>query len=305
MLIGHKIGIIIYTVLIMMSLLVLMAIRSRAKKTPLLNYLTACQISVIIWLFFAVIENLSKDTFFYPFVVKKVIIIIYFYGPLWLLFTLEYIKKPGEKSRSWQWLIFVPAIATTLLTLINPDSKLIINKFDNGVREWGIVFLINALLAFIYVLISSFLIMMNAIRKKWMIKENLMLVFSTLIPVVISVLYYTENFNSSFNMMPVTLSIFIAVSAVLAFRTRLFDVLPFAVREVFYNIKEAVLIIDMDESIIDFNPAFRNLFVQYFDARNCNNIIEIIDMLTKNISNQSYITKIQDAFDNINQKQYC
>lgn len=172
MLIGHKIGVVVYTVLIIASLLVMMAIRSRAKKSSVLKYLTACQISVIIWLFFAIIENISRDTALYPFIVKKIIIIIYFYGPLWLLFTLEYIKKSGSKSNRWRWLIFIPAVATALLTLINPDSPLIIRSFNNvkGILEWGIVFLLNALLAGVYVLISSLLIIINAIRKKWLKK---------------------------------------------------------------------------------------------------------------------------------------
>ena len=301
MLTGHKIGIIVYTILIIMSLIVLMAIHTRAKKSSLLNYLTACQISVIIWLFLAIIENLSKETPIYLFVVQKVIIILYFYGPLWLLFTLEYIKNPGTKSSIWRWLIFLPAIATTLLTLINPDSPLIISRFDNGVREWGIVFLLSALLAFVYILISSFLILFNAVKKKKLVKENIMLVLSTLIPVIICILYYTENFRTPFNMMPVTLSVFIAVSAFLALRNKLFNVLPFAVHEVFYNINEAVLIIDLDGIVIDFNPALHNLFSPYFDMRSCKSITELGSNLSANISSQSDCRKVEEAFKNISQ----
>lgn len=133
-----------------------------------------------------------------------------------------------------------------------------------------------------------------------MVKENILLVVSTLIPVVISILYYTGNFYSPFNMMPVTLSVFIAVSAILAFRNKLFDVLPFAVHDVFYSIKESVLIINMDGAIIDYNPACRNLFTPYFDLRNCKDIAELSDNLTANISNQSDSNKIKNVFENIN-----
>ena len=304
MLTGHKIGIIIYIVLIMFSLIVMTAIHSKAKKSSILNYVTACQISVVIWLFFAVIENLFRDTPLYPFVVKKVIIIIYYYGPIWLLFTLEYIKKPGSKSNKWRWLIFLPAVATTLLTLINPDSLLIISDFDgmNGVQEWGIVFLLNALLAYIYVLISSLLIMLSTVRKKRMLKENILLVLSTVIPMIMSVLFYSEIIHPPlFNMMPVSLSIFIAVSAILVFRSKLFDVLPFAIHEVFISINEAVLIIDMDGTIIDFNPACRKLFAPNFEVQACRDLSDLSNNLFENISNQSDIRKTKDALENINQ----
>lgn len=282
-----NLGIIIYIILIMISLIVMMSIHSRAKKSSILKYLTVCQISVIVWLFCAIIENLSKNTTSYAFVVKKIIVILYFYGPLWLLFTLEYLKKPGVSTNKWRWLIFVPAVATSIFTLINPDSSLIIRDFDgiNEVQEWGILFLINIMLEYIYILISAFLIMRNALKNKWMMKENILLVLSTLIPILKNILFYTKIIIfPAFDLTPISFSIFITVSAILVFRTKLFNVLPFAVHELFYSINEAVLIVDMNGVVVDFNPACRKLFSKCFDVRRCKDINDLFNSLTENYS---------------------
>jgi len=80
------VGIMIYVILIIQSVVTMTAFYLKVKKTPILWSLMGCQASIVLWLVLGIFENLIKDTPALPHVVRYTLIILYFLGPQWLLF---------------------------------------------------------------------------------------------------------------------------------------------------------------------------------------------------------------------------
>ncbi|MHB1454264.1 MAG: sensor histidine kinase [Saccharofermentanales bacterium] len=298
MLVEIKVGIILYVIMIMANLVIMTIIRLKARKSSTLNCLTACQVALVLWLFFAIIENLAKSTPQYQSVVTKVIILLNFLGPLWLHFTLEYLEIPRSGSKRWHYLIFLPAAATSVFMLFNPYSPLIIQKMDGfeAVEQWGIVFIINSALTYLMVFASSVLIIGSAVRKRRLISESIMIVVSTLVPIIFHGLYYFDLIEATaFDLAPITLTFLMALVATLVFQNKLLDVFPFASQELFSNISEAILIIDLNGQVTESNLAFRNLFEPYFDAGDCRNITEFHDRLLTVIDSGTEAARVSEA----------
>lgn len=298
MLVEIKVGIILYVIMIMANLVIMTIIRLKARRSSTLNCLTACQVALVLWLFFAIIENLAKSTPQYQFVVTKVIILLNFLGPLWLHFTLEYLEIPRSGSKTWHYLIFIPAAATSVFMLFDPYSPLIILQMNGSaaVGHWGIVFIVNTALTYFMVFASSVLIIGSAIRKRHLIKESIMIVVSTLIPIIFHGLYYFDLIEATdFDLAPITLTFLMALVATLVFQNKLLDVFPFATQELFSNISEAILIIDLNGQVTEYNQAFRTLFEPYFDAGSCRSIREFHDRLREVIDSTPEADRISEA----------
>ncbi|MHB8962945.1 MAG: histidine kinase N-terminal 7TM domain-containing protein [Saccharofermentanales bacterium] len=298
MLIEIKVGIVLYVIMIMANLVIMTIIRLKARKSSTLDCLTACQVALVLWLFLAVIENLAKSTPQYQFVVTKVIILLNFLGPLWLHFTLEYLEIPRTGSKKWHYLIFIPAAASSVFMLLNPYSPLIIRTMDGftAVEQWGNVFIINSALTYLMVFVSSALIIGYAIRKRKLISESIMIVVSTLIPIAFHGLYYFDLIEATeFDLAPITLTFLMALVATLVFQNKLLDVFPFASQELFSNISEAILIIDLNGQVTEYNVAFRKLFDPYFDVGGCRSIREFHDSLLESIDSAAEAGRVSEA----------
>lgn len=298
MVVEIKVGIILYVIMIMANLVIMTIIRLKARKSSTLNCLTACQVALVLWLFLAIIENLAKFTPQYQFVVNKVIILLNFLGPLWLHFTLEYLEIPRSGSKAWHYLIFIPATATSLFMLLYPYSPLIIREMNGytSVAQWGIVFIVNTALTYLMVFASSILIIGKAIRKRKLISESFMIVVSTLVPIIFHGLYYFDLIEATdFDLAPITLTFLMALVATLVFQNKLLDVFPFATQELFSNISEAILIIDLNGQVTEYNLAFRKLFEPFFDAGSCRNIREFHDRLCEVIDSAPEADRVSEA----------
>ncbi len=278
------IGIILYVMMIMANLVIMTVIRVKAKKSSARNSLTACQSALVLWLFFAIIENLSKGTPRYRDAALAVIVLLGFLGPLWLHFTLEYTEIPKSGGKWLHWLILLPALAASFFILGNPSSPLVIRQMEQNARvtEWGTAVIVSIALTYLMVLVSSVLIIGSAVRKRKWITENVMIVVSTLIPIVFRLLYHFDLIEATrFDLAPITLTFLMALVATLVYQKKLLDVFPYASQELFSNINEAILIIDLNGQVTEYNPAFRKMFESYFDIGLCRTIAEFTDNLKK------------------------
>ncbi len=301
MLVEQKVGIIIYILQIMAGMVVMTSIWSKSRKSTALSLLTALQLIIMVWLLFAIIENLAMGTFAYPFVVRRIIIVLYFFGPLWLLFTFDYLDIPVFNSRWRRTLVFLPAIILTGITLFDPDSSWIIREIDGYTRvvRWGRLFVANTVVTYLIGIVCAVLIGIRTLQTRRRIRENLLLAVSTLIPVALNILVNERVIQPPiYDLTPISLSFFVAVIAILAYENKLLDILPYAAREVFASMTEAILIVDQDGAVIEYNPAFRRVFEPLADLDRCRTLDDIRSGLYQKTIDEATLERFRRAYWN-------
>ena len=274
----QQVGIVIYTIQLMAGMLVITSIWTRSKKSASLTLLTALQATVMAWLLCAIIENLVRGTPVYPFFVRRILVVLYFLAPLWLLFTFAYLDLPLLRSRKARIGVLMPSVVLALYTLITPASPWIIREMDGNtqVAQWGPVFIASTFATYLVGLLCAALLVFRTWRTRRNVRENLLLAISALVPILLSILVNLRIIQPPvFDLTPISLSFFIGVIALLAYRHKLLDRMPHVARELLASFTEAILILDPDGNIVDYNNAFRSLFSPLVDLDGCRTVMDI------------------------------
>ncbi|NLN46674.1 MAG: PAS domain-containing protein, partial [Clostridiaceae bacterium] len=274
----QQVGIVIYTIQLMAGMLVITSIWTRSKKSASLTLLTALQATVMAWLLCAIIENLVRGTPVYPFFVRRILVVLYFLAPLWLLFTFAYLDLPLLRSRKARIGVLMPSVVLALYTLITPASPWIIREMDGNtqVAQWGSVFIASTFATYLVGLLCAALLVFRTWRTRRNVRENLLLAISALVPILLSILVNLRIIQPPvFDLTPISLSFFIGVIALLAYRHKLLDRMPHVARELLASFTEAILILDPDGNIVDYNNAFRSLFSPLVDLDGCRTVMDI------------------------------
>ena len=212
----QQVGIVIYTIQLMAGMLVITSIWTRSKKSASLTLLTALQATVMAWLLCAIIENLVRGTPVYPFFVRRILVVLYFLAPLWLLFTFAYLDLPLLRSRKARIGVLMPSVVLALYTLITPASPWIIREMDGNtqVAQWGSVFIASTFATYLVGLLCAALLVFRTWRTRRNVRENLLLAISALVPILLSILVNLRIIQPPvFDLTPISLSFFIGVIA--------------------------------------------------------------------------------------------
>lgn len=296
-----RVGIVLYVLQIMVGLAALTYIRVRSRKSSALRLLTALQALMLAWLLAAILENLSRGTPAFPFVVRRIIIVLYYFAPFWLLFTFDYLDIPWLTPLRRRLPVFLPAFALTVITLLFPHSPWIIVEIDGyeTVSRWGGLFIANTVATYLTGIGCSVLILVRTLQTRRRVRESLLLVVSTMLPVAYSALVNLDLVRAPrYDLTPVTLSLFVLVIALLAYENKLLDLLPYAAREVFASVTEAILIADPDGAIFEFNRSFRRIFEPLVDLDQCRSVMDIRSRVPPDTIAESDIDRFREAFGN-------
>lgn len=106
----------------------------KLRRSLVKVYLVAFHTTIILWLIFGIMEILFQNNPFFPVYIRYIVINLYFPGPLWLLFTLEYLEIIDQKRRYLRWLILAPAILSSIPSFIDRCLFLTIRegRHNNG-----------------------------------------------------------------------------------------------------------------------------------------------------------------------------
>ena len=299
----QQVGIVIYTIQLMAGMLVITSIWTRSKKSASLTLLTALQATVMAWLLCAIVENLVRGTPAYPFVVRRILVVLYFLAPLWLLFTFAYLDLPLLRSRKARIGVLLPSVVLALYTWINPASRWIIREMDGytQVAQWGPVFIASTFATYLVGILCAALLLVRTWRTRRNIRENLLLAISALVPILLSILVNLRIIQPPvFDLTPISLSFFIGVIALLAYRHKLLDRMPHVARELLASFTEAILILDPDGNIVDYNNAFRSLFAPLVELEGCRTVMDIRSRIPGEIVEEEAVERFRQAYTSHN-----
>lgn len=291
-----KIGIVIYVALIIQSTITAMFLLFKAKKTPKLYSLLGCHIAVILWLFFAIIENLSIGTRNFMIAVRFTLFPIMFIHALWLNFILYYTDVFTSRSKI-HILLILPAIICYSPLLTNKYLGLIIRETikDARVTRWGTVFYTNAVISYLYMIISIIVLLYRSFKTRHLFIQNILLSIAALLPSFLSILTGTKILlTPDFDIVPVSFSITLALLSMLIFKYKIINVFPAASYELFNHINSAALIVDREGNIDGYNTIFMDYFNDLYNPKKDGNISLFLETLYQYCIEKRSITKLKE-----------
>ncbi len=190
----------------------------------------------------------------------------------WFLFALQYTGRAKSFARRRLPLLVIIPVLTILLVFTNEAHHLIwqtafldnTGSFSNLIVTYGTWFWIN--LAYSYLLmLGGTLILFRAFFRfdnafRW---QNGILLLAALTPWVGNALYLTNlSPVPGLDLSPFGLGITGLLLAVGIFRFKLFDLVPVARRVAVENMDDGIVILDLQNRIVDINPAAKAIFGQ-------------------------------------------
>jgi signal transduction histidine kinase len=272
-----KLCVIFNSIAIIICVAITTVIYMKAKKTRELYSLMVCNITMIFWLFFVMVEKMSVNLSQEFIAMRFTLFPIMFLGAFWLIFSLLYtgVIKPRN-----QWkvitLILLPQVLCYWPILTEKFRYLIIVRktFKENTDVWGVTLFIS--LAFTYVYIFSSIYLLNR-KMKEHYGRRVWLFIAILIPIAINILNIFNALDSlEFDVLPLSFSVFCIILSIYIFGYRIIEIVPLASYELFTSLNEAMLIADKNGVILDYNAASAGYFGKLFDISACVNITNFL-----------------------------
>jgi diguanylate cyclase (GGDEF)-like protein/PAS domain S-box-containing protein len=188
----------------------------------------------------------------------------------WFAFTLDYIGKHEFLSlKFFGWLWIIPLV-TTILVFTNDHHHLIWQTYEfvplNNLLSmrvltygfWFRVFVIYSyiiLFAGVLLVVSEYVLADRVYRR-----QSLWIAFGALLPLLGNVIYIFHlipGLRKDYSPISYALGgIFFAIGI---FKYRLFDLMPVAWAKVIENMRDGIVVFDLERRIVDFNPAARRV----------------------------------------------
>jgi diguanylate cyclase (GGDEF)-like protein/PAS domain S-box-containing protein len=128
-------------------------------------------------------------------------------------------------------------------------------------NDYGMLFYALASISYSLFLLSLVMMVRSLVITKPVYRQQLLLlVASLLLPLLTDFLYVLGVTPiPNFNFTPMTFSLVMVFVAIALFRFRLFSIRPLAYDMIIENLRDGILILDSDNTIVDINPAAQNL----------------------------------------------
>lgn len=251
--------------IVSLCLAVYLLIKGRKSK---LLYSSICILALFfIWDIGQTIELISATVQAKSFALRIEYTGAYFLGASSLKFWFHYTER-NIKSRTIA-LLYLPSVIIYILIQYNANHKAFYFISEPDRVEYGWLLVLFEMTSFAYIIAGICLLTAYYIKQPLNIKKQVRLIlFAFLIPVavlllldlhiVIDNIMYRKDLRARLDLTPssFTLSLFFVTIAI--WKYRFLDLMPIAVKEIVDKLKEAVMICDGNNRIVDFNKAFLN-----------------------------------------------
>lgn len=227
-------------------------------------YFFLMMLSISIWFIFYIIELLAYEPNIIFIAHRLKFIGIMTMPVFWFCFSLVYTKKLETIKRKWLFLLLlVPLFNLVLLysthihglfysdAIIQP-----IGPLNSLMEEVEIGFFLHTAYSYTLILIGIILILLKAFRRKNIyLKQSIMLIIGVLLPLFGNLIFISElsPLPENYDITPVIFSIS-GLAIWYAFsKLKLLDIFPIAREVVFENISDAIIVIDNEDRLVDYN----------------------------------------------------
>jgi signal transduction histidine kinase len=268
----------------------------KGKRSPALHAYIWLQALLFIWLS-AQILRIYASTYQREWLfVQYEYLSICFIGIAWLIFCLLYIEHPLIKKTHLIALLFIPPVLSYLSLLTNPQHHLFFSLGDLKFSKYAILFNVHAVISYIYLILGMALLFKYARqRSDYTKQQSFMLVLAVTVPLAVNIILVTGIFNPGFDMTPVTFSYSLLLFIIATFRYKFLNVVPFALRKIVDNMKEAIVVVDHFNRVVDYNDAMLKTFNDTAPVRNNDSITGFLEGLRHVMRTTPEATRVLEA----------
>lgn len=196
---------------------------------------------------------------------------IVFIPAFWVLLAVEYSGNEKKLTRLYKTVIFSVPLLILIVRYTNPVHHLFYksmevktNVFFSVIHlEKGPLYIVDGIYITISFLLANLLYFKIFYRSKGVIRYQSMLMFiASLLPYAAFCLLITNSSPLDIDFTPITIIFSNILFLVGLFKYQFLDLIPLARDKVFESIKDAVLVLDINYNILDFNVSASNIFIK-------------------------------------------
>lgn len=232
------------------------------KRSKLLYSFIYCQTLIFIWSAGYIVEISAKE-----FQMKYIAVCfegfaICFIGIMWLYFSMLYTDNILAQNKKVICILLGIGIIEYITILTNDYHSLYYKVFEFDRIIYGIFFRINLLLTYVYVFLSTFIMIKYSIKKIGNEKkQSIILIIAAIVPIMVNFLYVSKKIKFDFT--PVSFSISLLLIAIATFKYKFLNAIPIGIRKVFDTVEASIILIDNNGLIISKNNSFIETFTEY------------------------------------------
>lgn len=273
---------IILAISVLLSLIVIINIINKRKKNPESLTFIMFQVLFIIWFLGQILRIFAPNYHVEWYFVRFEYFAISFLGLVWLIFCLYYIEsKFVKKLKNIVFLSFLPVFS--YITLLTNDIHHLFFKIEDKAFDcYNCLFYLHAFGSYLYLTAGIILLAKYAINHKGFKKiQAILLIIATILPMVVNFLLLIKIIHTEYDCTPFSMMASILLYMVATLKYNFLNILPIALREIVDNMKDAILVVDNSNRIVDFNYAFPEIFP---GLKNClKNDIQIFIEVLENL----------------------
>ena len=279
-------------------LIVLLAVNLKTKNKKQVTWCFIFMISCLLICCFGQILSIicPKDIGIEPIYFDYIVYIGTCFLPVAFFFFALTFANTKIKFKKKYLLLFVIPIISLLLLWTNDYHHLFYVKYDilNSTTEFGSYFLIHSLYSYILILVSVvYLIRFSIKNSGFFSKQSIAFILGVSIPVIVNIIGLF-GIEMSIYITPITFTITVLFFALAILKFDFLNVSPIALQTVVDKMSDGYIVLDVNNTIIDFNKTFLNMFniesvklrgKNLFSLSKDNEFFNIVaDLLRKNIN---------------------
>ncbi|MCX7708590.1 MAG: histidine kinase [Clostridia bacterium] len=296
-----NIGLGLQSISVILSLYTIAYFILKGKPTPLRRSYIWCQILIFIWSAGQILQLTAPSSFLEEIYIKVEYISICFIGYSWLMFSLRYTNNRMALNKKTARLFFLAPMFFYLLVLTNNYHRQFFYLDGQGIRHYAVFFWIHTLVSYSYCIGGTFILVRHSIRQMgYARKQSILMILAVSIPFIANIIYLSGNISAQIDITPVTFAISLMLFSVAAFRYRFMNIVPIAFRKIVDNMKEAAVVVDAFNTIVNYNNSFHDVFLKNGRVRLNNEITELMDQLMPDIEKGADTEKAVFGIYNMN-----
>ena len=245
-------------------LIILLAVNLKTKKKKQVNW---CFISIVLCLLICCFgqilsiicpEVLGIEPVYFDYIVY---IGTCFLPVAFLFFSLTFAKTKIKFKKKYLLLFIIPIISLLVLWT-NDFHHLFYVKYGilNSTTEFGPYFPVHSLYTYILIIISIFYLIKFSIKNSgFFSKQSIAFILGVLIPVAVNIIGMF-GIEMSIYITPISFTITVLFFALAILKFDFLNVTPIALQTVVDKMSDGYIVLDDNNTIIDFNKTFLNMF---------------------------------------------
>ena len=287
----------IIAVILILTIFELIVNSKKGKKKGQLRNVTICiLLELFIWTFSLIMQILFQNfdislTFFEG---------MASFGACFLPVSILFLGIVFGKTKIvWKWyynFMFVIPVLSTIVMFTNDIHHLMYIKYSVSLNEtiYGQYFIVHSIFSYSCIFIGLAFLLFFSIKNSGIFsKQSLLIILGTLIPTIVNILGTIGIIDATVYITPISFTFGILCYALAIFKFDFLTIAPIALQKIVDRMSDSYIVLDENNTIIDFNKTFLNTFKLKEEIRSKN----ILELLTENKNYKANIDKLEKAIE--------